>query len=465
MQPRRRLLALAAVSMMASPAWSLDLLDVWRAGASRDPEFAAARAARLAGEARRDQAAALWRPSMTLDAGAGKGASESSMQGAQFSAPGFGQSTGVNFDTSITNGTSSRYALALRQPLYGRERDAQARQLRIAGDMADLEWRAAEQALMLRGAERYFEAALAAQQLRLLEQQEAAVEKARVEAQDRFQIGDRPITDVHEATARASGLQAQRLSARNELDVKRGMLFDFSGLSADSALPLPRATPALGELGDMSGWLERAARDNPQIRLAQAQVLNAEQEARKTDAALSPTVDLVAQLGRDRLSGRGDFGRASQTTTLRALGVQLSVPLYTGGMRTAKNAEVQALADKARADLDRARQQVGQQTRSAWLELTAGRSKTAALEAGLRASLARLDATRVGLQAGDRTTLDLLNAQNDATAAELALLQARVQLLTHRLRLAALAGELDEPQLTTINRELAADGTGQPHVR
>lgn len=455
MRLRQGLLAFAAAIALAPSAWSLDLLEVWRAGAVHDPGFAAARAARQAGQSRGQQAAALWRPSVTLEAGAGAAASENAIRGAQFSAPGLGQSTGVNFDTSVTSGASARFAIALRQPVYSRERTAQGRQLRIAADMADLEWRAAEQAVMLRGAQLYFDAGLAAQQLRVLEQQEAAVEQARTEAQDRFRIGDRPVTDVHEASARAAALRAQRLAARTELQVKRAMLSDFMGAAGDAALPLPRTTPPT-DVGEMTAWLARAAQENPQIRLAQARVDDAQQEAHKTEARLSPTVELMAQIGRDRLSGSGDFGSASQTGTQRALSVQLSVPLYTGGMRSARNAEARALAEKAQAELDRARQQVAQQTRSAWLDLTVGRERTTALEAGLQASLARLDATRVGLQAGDRTTLDLLNAQNDASAAELALLQSRVQLLTDRLRLSALAGELDEGQLAAVNRELSA---------
>lgn len=452
-----RLLPVAVLLAAAPSSWSMDLVDAWRAAASHDPEFAAARASREAGQARRSEAGALWRPTVSLEAGAAWTTNETATRGARFSAPGFGQSTGVNFDTSVTGGTSTRYGVVLRQPLYNRERLAQGHQLELAGDAADAGWRAAEQDLMLRSTQRYFEAAVAAQQLRLLEQQESAVQRARVEAEDRFRIGDRPVTDVHEATARAAALKAQRLAALNEVEVRRIMLADLTGLPAGSTLALPRATPALPPLGEVEAWLARAARDNPQVRLAELEVRNAEQEAGKTAAAVSPSVDLVAQVGRDRLSGSGDFGNASNRSTQRAIGVQLTVPLYTGGWRSARHQETRALLDKARADLDRSRQHAAQQTRAAWLELSIGQNRTTALEAGLQASLARLDATRVGLQAGDRTTLDLLNAQNDAAAAELALLQSRVALLTQRLRLAAMAGALDESELEAANRALAAD--------
>ena len=443
-----------AVALAAPAAQATDLLDVWRAAAARDPEFAAARAARAAGEARRAQAGALWRPTVALQAGVALADAETAARGAQFSAPGFGQSTGVAFDTSVTAGTSTRYALTLRQPLYDRERSAQSEQLRIAGDVAERQWQAAQQALIVRSVERYYDAAIGAQQLRLTEQQFAAVERARVEAEDRFRIGDRPVTDVHEARARAAALQAQRLAAQSELEIRRARLADLMGAPPGAELALPAAA-AIEEAEPLAAWLARAARHNPQVLLAEAQVRNAEQEERKTSGALSASVDAVAQLGRERISGSGDFGSASNKSVQRALGVQLTVPLYTGGWRSAKQAEALALREQARAELERAREQAMQQARGAWLELSVARSRTAALESAWRASLARLDATQVGVQAGDRTTLDLLNAQNDAAAAELALLQARVQEHLQRLRLAQAGGALDEALLARLNGELA----------
>lgn len=440
-----------ALLLAAAPAWSLDLVQAWRAAAAHDPEFAAARAARAVGQARRDEAGALWRPAVTLEAGAGWATSENATRGARFSAPGFGTSTGVNFDTSVTGGTSARYGVALRQPLYSRERLAQARQLQVAGDAADVAFRAAEQDLMLRSAQRYFDAVVAGEQLRLLEQQAAAAQRAHVEAQDRFRIGDRPVTDVHEAAARAAALRAQRLAAANELEVRQALLADLTGQPAGGAPVPPRSAPVRPAPGPLDGWLQRAARDNPQVRLAELELRNAEQEAAKTAGAFSPSLDLVAQLGRDRIAGSGDFGRASNTSTQHAVGVQLTVPLSTGGRRTAQQAQTRALLQKAQAELEHARLQATQQTRAAWLELSVGQDRAGALEAGLQASRARLDATHVGLLAGDRTTLDLLNAQNDAAAAELAVLQARVALLTQRLRLAALAGTLDEAALAAAD--------------
>lgn len=137
------------------------------------------------------------------------------------------------------------------------------------------------------------------------------------------------------------------------------------------------------------------------------------------------------------------------------IGLQLSVPLFTGGYRGAKEEEALRLADKATAELERTRQQVAQQVRAAWLGLSVGAERVRSLDEALSASLSRADATQTGRDVGQRTTLDLLNAENDAAAARLSLAQGRVALLLDRLRLAALVGQLDEAALRSANGELA----------
>ena len=189
----------------------------------------------------------------------------------------------------------------------------------------------------------------------------------------------------------------------------------------------------------------------------------ARQEAAKSRAISSPSLDLVAKVGRDHLSGNGDFGSASNTASSAMIGVQVTVPVFTGGYRSAQHEEALELAEKAQVDEQRARQEVALKTRAAWLGLTVGASRVAALAAAQQASRARLDATRLGHTVGDRTTLDLLNAENDASNAQLNLLQARIGLLTERLRLSALAGALDEDALRAVSAGLQTTGEDIEH--
>jgi outer membrane protein len=454
---KRRLLTLVAAMALgaAAQATAADLVDAWRAAQTHDPEFTAAQAARDAGQARREQGASLWRPTLQFSGTAGVGTNETSTTGARFSAPGFGTVDGASFDTSVTSGNLWRWSLQARQPLINRERDASKRQLELAADVADLEWRAMQQTLMLRVTERYFDAALATEALRVQRRQQQAIERALTEVRDRFKLGDVPVTDTHEAAARAEGVRAEVLAAESALQLKRSALADATGWSEAQmqSLSLPDGA-APQDVAALQQWLAEVRASNLQLRLLAASTEVARQEAAKHGAMAAPSLDLVAMAGQDRLSGSGSYGSASNSLNNSMIGVQLNVPLYTGGYRSAREQETLRLADKAVADADRHAQQVAQAARAAWLGLTVGASRLAALNEALRATRARLDATRLGRTVGDRTTLELLNAENDAAAAELAVQQARVALLLDRLRLAALAGELDEAQLQRANAAL-----------
>ena len=449
-----------AMALFAQTAGATDLLEVWRAAAQNDKSYAVDSAAHSAAQPRRDQAAALWKPHVGLTASVGIATSETDAQGAQFSAPGLGQSNGVAFSTSVNNGTSGRWAIAAAMPLYNPERRAQQQQLNLSADVAELEWQAAAQTLMLRTAERYLDLALAEEAVRVLKRQQDAVQRAATEAQDRFKLGSIPVTDTHEAGARLAGLRAQVLAAETDLQLKRNLLADSTGLpTTDLVTQLPagsgRTVASGSTVGPLDPWLSQAQSGNPAIRSQLLAVELAKQEAGKFSRRASATVDLVAQAGRDRLSGSGDFGSASNSGNNRMIGIQLSVPLFTGGYRGAKEAEALRLADKAVAELERTRQQVAQQVRAAWLGLSVGAERVRSLDEALVASLSRADATQTGRDVGQRTTLDLLNAENDAAAARLSLAQGRVALLLDRLRLAALVGQLDEAALRTANGDLA----------
>jgi outer membrane protein len=449
------LLPLAWLLAGAPAASAADLVDAWRAAQGNDLEYSAAKSARAAGDARRAQGTALWRPTLQFSGTVGVGSSESSINGARFSAPGLGTVDGANFDTSVTGGTLGRWALQARQPLINGERDAQKRQLELSADMAELEWQSAQQALMLRTAERYFDAALASESLRVLRRQHEAVQRALVEARDRFKLGDARVTDMHEAAARAEAVKAEVLAAETNLQLKQAALADITGWSPTELQALALADGAVPQdLPALQQWLSDARSGNLQLRMQAAGTEVARQEAAKHAALASTSLDLVALAGQDRLSGNGDFGRASNSLNNAMIGVQLTVPLYSGGYRSAREDETLRLAEKATAEGEQRAQQVALQTRAAWLGLTVGASRMSALAEALKATRSRLEATRIGRQVGERTTQELLNAENDAAVAELALQQARVALLLDRLRLAALAGRLDEMQLQAVNASL-----------
>lgn len=454
-----RKLLLCAAALLAcgvGPAQAADLRDAWLAARQQHPGMAAAAAERAAGDARRLQAERIWNPTVAAQASAGAMGSRTSAQGAAFSLPGSAPVAGVGFETSVHSGPGTRWGVEARMPLYSPERSAQERQLRLSADLSELQAASMQQQLMLQTAERYFAAILAEQQHALLVRQQQATDRALQEARDRFTAGDTPITDVREAEALALATAAQAEAASVDLQIARRALAQTTGWdpAAPQTLRPPVAVGAPAEtvgaasaLGPVTSWLDGAARENLQLRTQAQLVAVAAQEAAKATQGASTKVDLVGQAGAEHLSGAGRWGSASNAARQFMVGVQIQVPLYTGGQQDARAQELLRLQDKAQANLDGARLDVTQQVHATWLQLQAGVARAHALEAALKAAQARLDATQLGRQVGDRTTLELLRATNDALQAESQLLAHRARMAQARLQLLALAGQLDEAAL------------------
>jgi outer membrane protein len=401
------------------------------------------------------QAQSLWRPVVMGSATVGAMSAETRTTGAQFAVGGQPPMPG-SFATSASAALSTRWSVQAKQALYSPERQAQQAQLQQAAGVA--EWRAdlAHQQFMLLTVQRYFNVLLAERQQQVLKNQLAAVERSLTEARDRFAIGDLPVTDTHEAAARASGLQAQWLAADSELQMARQVLAESTRLPTEALKPqAPKVTEPVTASPTLDQVLTQVREANTGLRLKKAQWDLARQEVRKHQARGGITLDLVAQAGRDRLSGDGDFGPSGNTQSQQMVGLSLNVPLYSGGYRSAKLQEAVSAQMQAEAEYELAVQQAQQQARSVWLALQTGPARLSALQAAWKASTARLDATRLGRQVGDRTTLDLLQAQNDAAQSELAWLRAQTELLQTRLQLDALTGSLSVNSLQAINAQLA----------
>jgi outer membrane protein len=452
----KRLSSALLVAALCTPAaHALDLLQTWEQARQHDPQMQVVQATRSSVQAFEAQAQSLWRPVVMGSATVGAMSADTRTTGAQFAVGGQGPSTG-SFATSASAATSTRWSLQAKQALYSPERQAQQAQLQQAAGVA--EWRAdlAHQQFMLLTVQRYFQVLLADRQQQVLKNQHAAVQRSLTEARDRFAIGDLPVTDTHEAAARASGLQAQWLAADSELQMARQVLAESTRLPIEALKPqAPKTAEPVTASPSLDQVMVQVREANTGLRLKKAQWEVARQEVKKHEARGGVTLDLVAQAGRDRLNGDGDFGPASNTQSQQMLGLSMNLPLYTGGYRSAKLQEAVSAQAQAEAEYELAVQQTQQQARSVWLALQTGPARLSALQAAWKASTARLDATRLGRQVGDRTTLELLQAENDAAQTELAWLRAQTELLQTRLQLDALTGSLSVQSLQGLNAQLA----------
>lgn len=457
----KSVLLLAAIWVAAPAAQALTLLQAWQAAEQHDSPLAAARAAAGVAEPQRQQAAALWRPQVALTASAGLGASDTTMRGAQFSAPGLGTSNGVDFATSIHGGAATRVALQASQPLVNPQRRAQQKQLNLQADRAELALHSARQDAMLRTASAYLSLAMAQEKLRVLQGQIESVQSAAQEAQDRFALGAAPITAVHEARAELALLQAQVAAAQADIQTRTQALADTTGLPAASlAVQLP--AQAQPEPRALAVWQQLALDASTALREQRLATDLARAALDQSAAGKRATVDLIAQAAHDRLDGHGDFGSARNTSVNAMVGVQLTIPLSTGGMQSGREQEAAARLAAAQAQEDATREQLARDVQTAWLAMHTGASQITALQAALAASELRQDATHTGYEAGERTLLDVLRARNDTAATRLQLSQARVSTLLARLQLAQSAGQLDENALREAGAAFSTQPTAQP---
>lgn len=441
----RLVLGLALVWSGAAYADDLSLTEAIASARLHDKEYLSASTLTDSADALRAQAGSLWRPQVVLSASAGKASNETKTAGAQFSAPSMGMfNQTADFNTSISNGTMTQWAVSAKQPLYNPARRAQSQQLKLGAQITDLQRQGAEQALIVRTAERYFDAQLAQQKLQLLSAQLKSTQSSTEEAQYRFDIGNRPITEVYESQAQLAEIQAAHYGAQSDLQIKLQRLQDAIG-HIPAALPnAVQLRQPLPKLEPLAVWQTKAQQNNIELQMQALAVRNAQAKAQEYALGASASVDLVGQIGRQKLSGDGDYGSAKNQQNNSMIGVQLTVPLYTGGYNSAKYQEAQAALKKAQIDLQRTQEQVAQNVNAAWLGAQTAQLQVSALSAALKASAARLDATKTGQEVGHRTVLDVLNAQNQNTQVRINLESAKQQYVMSRLRLGALVQALDE---------------------
>ena len=454
------ILLLAALGQ-SGPAHATDLMKAWQAARDHDATFAAAQAAWAAGQTKHRQANALSLPVVEVSAGAMHGDQSSRTSGANFLAPGFGSSNDVTFNTSIAGGNGAQWGVVARQPLFDAGNRARAHSLNHEVELSDARMAQARADLALRVARAYFDVLIAQDTLHTLELQTRAAQSAAAEAQERFNVGDLPITDSLEAQARLDAIEARRIDAQNDLELKSVAFTDITQLPATDLQGFdPDASLATSPPSGLAQWLQRAEVANPRLLMARVAGDLARDQIDQFRALSSPRLSLVAQANRQQFHGDGDYGVARTSAASSTIGIMLSIPVFTGGMRTAQHDQAVADSDQARSELEQTRQQVSQQTRGAWLGVSQGIGRLSALAQALRSAERRLDATRLGLEAGARTTLDLVNAQSDALDARSAWSRARYEWLWSRLQLSAAAGELGEEQIAAASTSLRASSGG-----
>lgn len=443
---RLRLIAALTLASITTTTHAADLMSAWQAAQTRDPEIAAARALHQQAAFRLEQAKALWEPTISAGGTVGIGGADSRTKGAEA----MGQND-VTFKSNVYLGALTRANIGAQKAWISPEREAQSKQLEISAQIADAQWQQAQQNLIMHTAQRYFDVVGALLRLSGLQRQEKAVQQAANEIKKRQAIGDSSVMDVQETIANLFDIQAQVLTQENNLAMMKVAYRQLVGQAPTQLLAPSNLSFTHINLVDANIWVQQSKQQSPSLKIMRLQQAIQGQEAKRIKAGNAMTVDWVAQAQLDRLSGLGMHGSASNQLAQYIVGMQINVPLSTGGMVESREREALKQVEKLRYDQEAAEQVIEQRVRDAWQSLSSAPARLQALTQSEKASKARLAATRKAHRTGSRTTNELLGAENDTTQAELAVMQLRIQTAIDQLRLFAASGDLGETQLSQVN--------------
>lgn len=442
---RRLAQALAGAGLwvgLGCAAWGMDLQQAYEAAVANDATIRAARAGAVASRERLPQAKAQLRPTVSLNAG--RNYNDLISEGRNL----LGQPS-----RSESQYYSGNQTLAVRQPLYRPYLTAQLRQAEAQVQDADASLERDEQGLVVRVGEAYFEALLAHDQLALVLGQKATYATQLDAARKSFAAGSGTRTDVDEAQARLDMTIAQELEARQNAEFTGHRIAVLTGQddAALARLVVEKFTPVDPVPASVDAWIEQAEESSPELQSLRAQLEVARQEIEKARAGHLPTLDAVAQWARTNSDSVTSVNSRYDNKTI---GLQLSVPLYSGGYVSSTVRQAVATQERTQEMLEAARRDLGVRVHREFRGMTEGVLRIKALQQAVYSAEQAVLSNRKSFQAGSRTMLDVLNAEQQKTVVLRDLAQARYLYLVSRLRLQSLAGADRQAIVAQVNHWL-----------
>ena len=430
-------LAAALLACLQTPsALAADLLQVYRDAQANDAQFASARSQLLATREKLPQGRAGLLPQVAGTAGA-----QRTM--ADYSSP---------VDTTRYFNANT-WALQLTQPLFRWDRWETYKQGELASLAGEVTFQQAQLDLITRASQAYFDVLAAQDNLYLAGAQKKAIGEQLEQAKRNFEVGTATITDANDAQARYDLATSTEIAAQSALEVSRATLQQITGKPVDELMGLRPEAQIPGPLpADVNAWASAAEQTNPQVGLASYNLETAQRETNKAKAGHLPSVDLVASYGYTNAQGTAtQLSNVGSRYNSGVVGVQLNIPIFTGGQIQSRVRETLALADKAASDLEFARRTAAQQARQTYSGVFNGLAQVKALEAAERSAQSAVESNQLGYEVGVRINIDVLNAEAQLFSTRRDLSKARYDTIMNGMRLKASTGTLSEADVVQIN--------------
>lgn len=428
-------LSLALAWAVAGSAQAQNLLQMYETAKGHDATYAAAKAQAKATQAKAAQAKAALLPTV----GAGYTRNNTEIEGAASGV------TSADYTTKTT-------AISASMPLFRMGNIASFQQGQKSAALAAAQLSAAEQDLIVRAAQAYFDVLTSTQALASVQAQKKAVAEQLAAAKRNFEVGTKTIVDTRQAQAQYDLVVAQELNAENDLRTKKLALDQLVGTNNQQPLPLNTAKPLQAPMpADAEQWVQQALANNTNLKQLQVAYDVAKLETTKAQAGHMPTLDLTASVARNRYDGYHVNASSITDNNVRSVGLSLNIPLFAGFAVQNRVKETVALEEQARSSLEAGQRSVEQGTRTAYFGLLSGLSQVKALEAALASAQSVVDATKLGYQVGVNTNVDVLSSQSQLAQTQRDLTAARHNVLLGQLKLRQAAGTLVAEDLKNLN--------------
>lgn len=428
-------IVLSAVALKADAA---DLLEIYHLAQANDPTFAVAFHGYAAAQEKSPQALAGNLPMVNLTGNRNFTDAQASFNGS----------------TPARQGVYAwTWAVQLTQPIMRPQNILAYYESEAQVEAAGAEFTQAEQDMILRVAQAYFDALVAQETVASAEVQLQAMQEQGVVAKRGYELGTASITDSDEARSKAEQARAQLIAAKNDLETKLTEIEKLTGKPVEMlaglkpAVVIPKPDPF-----DVSPWVEQAKDNNPSVRAQFSALRAAGFTVTKAKAENFWTLDFVGSYGANYSSGNLSIPTPYETRIKSSVaGIQFTVPIFAGGLNSSHLREAVANQSKLSAQLEEARRKAGADARQAYAGIVNGVSQAEALQSAVESGESSVKGNQAGYKLGLRINNDVLNAQQQLFVSKRDLAKAKYDTLLQGLKLKAAAGVLSEADVQAIN--------------
>ncbi|MDC0423281.1 TolC family outer membrane protein [Methylophilaceae bacterium] len=371
----------------------------------------------------------------------------------------------TNIDNALLSGTkadfnSYDYGITITQPLFDYSAFAKYQQILTQTSLADKQLIYSQQDLMYRISLFYFECLMAKDQVDLLQSQRASIQEQLLQAEAKYDAGLISVIDINEAKTKAALVEAQQIAAIHQYKIKKRQIQSLTG-ELPGKLKALSPTISFEQIDTpIETWISIAKENSLELRIKEDEILIADREIDIKQAGHYPTIDAIASRSRNWDKGGYPYGEAVNEGVRSfsdVLGVQINIPIFSGGFTSSKVREAKLLKNKVEQDAEYLRRQVELRVRENYLNLKATFEQIKSYKQALEYSRLQLESTKIGFNEDLRNSVDILVAQQVFFNARKDILESRYNYLMNLINLKLSVGILTMQDLSEINQYLITD--------